>query len=124
MSVIAQMKENGAAITSHAAATLQRLRVLEDLYEQGYQDDVVDLTIHKLLEHQIQKDEAQLNSLSGELTKYEQQFSMPSEVFYTKYQAGEMGDDIDVFEWQVFYKMYLRLVEQLTILREHLGEMR
>ncbi len=37
----------------HGTATLQRLCALEHLYEQGYQDQVVDLTVHKLLEHQV-----------------------------------------------------------------------
>ena len=40
------------------AATLGRLRALEQLYAQGYTDEVVDLTVRKLVEHQIQKDEA------------------------------------------------------------------
>jgi len=42
----------------NGTVTLQRLRALEHLYEQGYQDQVVDLTVHKLLEHQVQKEEA------------------------------------------------------------------
>ena len=37
------------------ATTLGRLRVLERLYAQGYTDDVVDLTVRKLVEHQVQK---------------------------------------------------------------------
>jgi hypothetical protein len=97
--------------------TLQRLRALEHLYEQGYQDEVVDRTVFKLLERQIHKDEVQLHELGVELAKFEQQFGIPSAQFAAKYQAGEMGDDVDGFEWHVFYKMYLRLRNQLQILK-------
>jgi hypothetical protein len=122
MNVTALIEENGATSRDHAVVTLQRLRVLEQLYEQGYQDDIIDMTVQKLLEHQVQKDESQLHQLKTELTKYQQQFGMTSEVFAEKYQAGQMGDDSDVFEWHVLYKMYTRLCEQLKILKAQLGE--
>jgi hypothetical protein len=103
-----------------SAATLQRLRALEHLYEQGYQDRVVDLTVQKLLEHQIQKDEAHLTALASELASYEQRFGMASDHFYAKYQTGQMGDNIDVFEWHVLYKMYQNLQDQLQFLKSQL----
>jgi hypothetical protein len=102
------------------AATLQRLRALTQLYEQGYQDQVVDLTVHKLLEQQVQKEEAQLAELADELASYEARFGMSSEHFFTKYTAGEMGDDADLFEWQVFYKMHQRLANELQFLKAQL----
>lgn len=104
----------------NGAATLQRLRALEHLYEQGYQDQVVDLTVHKLLEQQVQKEEAQLAELSNELAMYEQRFAMPSAHFIEKYEAGEMGDDTDVFEWQVLYKMHQRLQSDVNFLKSQL----
>jgi hypothetical protein len=50
------------------------------------------------LNHQVQKDETQLNRLKSDLERYEQQFGMASEIFNAKYQAGELGDDVDIFE--------------------------
>jgi hypothetical protein len=97
--------------------TLQRLRALERLYQQGYHDDVVDRAVSKLVEHQIHKDETQLRELTNALMKFEEQFGMSSQDFEKKYQAGEAGDDIDVFEWHVFIQMYLRLQQQLQILK-------
>jgi len=85
--------------------TLQRLRLLETLYEGGYQDEVVDRAVEKLLTHQIQKDQAQLVELQTELVKFEEQFGMDSDQFEAKYQCGEMGDDADVFEWHTLYRM-------------------
>lgn len=107
-------------VYQNGTATLQRLRALEHLYEQGYQDQVIDLTVHKLLEQQVQKEEAQLAELASELNAYEERFTMSSAHFLEKYQAGEMGDDADVFEWQVLYKMYQRLHNEINFLKAQL----
>ena len=104
------------------ATTLGRLRVLERLYAQGYTDEVVDLTVRKLVEHQIQKDEAQLAGLSEDLARFEQRYGMNSADFFARYQAGQMGDDADVFEWNVLHKMHTRLADAVTSLRSQLRE--
>jgi hypothetical protein len=104
------------------ATTLGRLRVLERLYAQGYTDDVVDLTVRKLVEHQVQKDEAQLAALAEDLARFERRYAMTSAVFFARYQAGQMGDDADVFEWNALYKMHIRLAEAVKSLRGQLRE--
>lgn len=104
----------------NGTATPQRLRALTQLYEQGYQDQVVDLTVHKLLEQQVQKEEAQLAALAAELANYETRFGMSSTHFFAKYTAGEMGDDADVFEWQALYKMQQRLANERQFLKAQL----
>jgi len=107
---------------STTSGTIERLRALQQLYAQGYQDEVVDLTLRKLFEHQIRKDEAQLAELRADLTRFEQQYGMTSADFFAKYQAGEMGDHADAFEWNVLYKMYTRLTEAVEALRAYLKE--
>jgi hypothetical protein len=99
------------------SVTLRRLRVLEQLYERGYQDEVVDLTVGKLLDRQIQKDESQLASLAADLQVFERQHSMTSEDFDTQYNLGQAGDSADAFEWHTLYKMYGRLAEHLRLLK-------
>lgn len=54
----------------------------------------------------------QLAELTSELNADEQRFAIPSAHFFEKYQAGEMGDDADVFEWQILYKMHQRLQQE------------
>jgi hypothetical protein len=94
-----------------AATTFDRLRALERLYAHGYADEVVDLTVRKLIEHQIQKDEAQLAELHEDLARFEGRYKISSADFYSRYQAGQMGDDADVFEWNALYKMHIRLAD-------------
>jgi hypothetical protein len=102
------------------ATTLGRLRILERLHSQGYTDEVVDLTVRKLLKHQVQKDEAQLVELRADLTRFEQRYAMTSADFSVRYQAGQMGDDADVFEWNALYKMHSRLADAVKSLRGQL----
>ncbi len=54
---------------------------------------------------------AQLSDLEKHLKIYETQYQMSSDDFYQKFRTGELGDDIDFFEWSVFYEM-CTLIEQ------------
>lgn len=99
------------------SVTLQRLRLLEQLYEDGYQDEVVDLTVGKLVDRQIQKDESQLALLIADLQTFERQYGKKSADFVADYRAGKAGDSADAFEWQALYKMYVRLTEHLNLLK-------
>lgn len=105
-----------------AVTTLGRLRALERIYSQGHTDEIIDLTVRKLLEYQLQKDETQLAELRENLARFERNYGMKSEDFFARYQAGEMGDDAEVFEWNVLYKMYTRLADVVETLRNQLLE--
>ena len=39
------------------------------------------------------------------LRAYEGQYQMPSDEFYRRFQAGELGDSADFFEWNTYYEM-------------------
>ena len=65
------------ATSASSSATLRRLRTLERLYEQGYQNVVVDLTMRKLLERQVQEDREQLDELRAELAGFERSLAYP-----------------------------------------------
>lgn len=103
-----------------ADVTLRRLRTLEQLYEQGYHNTVVDLTVRKLLEHQVEVDKEQLGEFQAELARFETQFGMSSAEFYTRYQAGEMGDSTEAFEWQILYQMADRLSTDIELLNREI----
>ena len=107
---------------SAVATTLGRLRVLERLYAQGNTNEVVNITVRMLVEHQVQKDEAQLAALAEDLARFERRYAMTSAVFFARYQAGQMGDDADVFEWNALYKMHAQLAAAVKSLRGQLRE--
>ncbi len=61
----------------------------------------------QLLEMKIQKNslQNQLADLDRRLKSFEQKYQMPSESFYQRFQAGELGDSMDFFEWNTYYEM-------------------
>ncbi|MGI0491328.1 hypothetical protein ACN4EG_05915 [Alkalinema pantanalense CENA528] len=59
------------------------------------------------LEREIHKSttSTQVEDLKHRLKEYEDKYQMPSEHFHQRFQAGELGDDIDFFEWNTYYEM-------------------
>lgn len=51
--------------------------------------------------------------LEIQLKNYENKYKMSSNDFYTQFRQGKLGDDIDLFEWSVFYEMLLSAQEEL-----------
>ncbi|MGI0479596.1 hypothetical protein ACN4EE_02280 [Geminocystis sp. CENA526] len=51
--------------------------------------------------------------LEIQLKNYENKYKMSSYDFYTQFRQGKLGDDIDLFEWSVFYEMLLSAKEEL-----------
>jgi hypothetical protein len=78
--------------------------------------------IKPLTTTRLQKDEAQLAELHEDLAHFEGRYAMTSADFHTRYQAGQMGDDADVFEWNALYKMQSRLADAVNTLRGQLRE--
>lgn len=50
-----------------------------------------------------------LLELAAELRCFETKYEMSSKEFHRKFNAGEIGDDFDFFDWNASYGMYLNL---------------
>jgi len=61
----------------------------------------------------------ELQSLEERLKKFENTYQMSSDQFYQKFQAGELGDSIDFFEWNTYYEICCAAV--LSIQNTHAG---
>ena len=48
-----------------------------------------------------------LLELADELKAYEEQYRLSSEVFYEKYQRGEMGDEREIMHWAMLYSTFV-----------------
>ena len=97
-------------------STAKRLHALAELYEQGQASDLMDRTLDKLLRHEAEQSQAQLNELEADLAKFEHQYNLSSTVFYRQYQAGQMGDDMDYVEWASLVQMADNLKKRLHLL--------
>lgn len=95
------------------ARTLERLQYLEALYRQGYRSEVVDRSLEKLVALEKEGARRELAELQERLRVFETQYQMPSETFYQRFRAGELGDTADMVEWSIFYEMWQSVRERL-----------
>jgi len=101
------------SVTIH---TLDKLQSLEQLYRQGFHSQVIDQAIDKLLAMEIEQAQEDLRDLESRLAACEQRYNMPSEEFYRRFRAGEMGDEADFAEWSIFYDMRQDTLQRLKLL--------
>ena len=97
---------------------LATLRNLEPLYTQGFRDQVTDSALLKVAMSQVARDESALRDIERDLAELEQQYQMSSEVFYRRWQAGELGDAADFMDWNALYQMACQVRERLNVLRD------
>jgi hypothetical protein len=97
---------------------LENVRRLENYLEWrgGYADNVMDLTINKMLQRERVQMEAQLTRLQQQLVVFEGQYGQSTLDFYERFERGELGDDTDYFEWSATWEMVQQLQQGLKLL--------
>ena len=58
----------------------------------------------------------QLEQIRTDLTTFEQQYDLSSELFYCRFQTGQTDDRMDFVEWASFYQMAQNLIKRLDLL--------
>lgn len=96
--------------------TLAKIQSLAQLYQTGYRSSIVDATIEKLVAMERARLEQEVASLAERLRCFEERYQLASADFYRRFQAGELGDDADLFEWSAFYHMWVSALAHLTSL--------
>lgn len=81
-------------------------RKIEMLTQFGA-ESIVDSTLNKLIDIQIAKYRSEMKDISQELAAFEQKYAMSSEDCYQRFNAGELGDDADFFEWTGLYEILI-----------------
>ena len=101
--------------TNHLTA--ERLQALAELYQQSQESDLMDRALEKLLRHEAKRSQGQLNQLGIDLAEFEQQYGLSSGEFYQRFQAGQLGDDMDYVEWASLVQMVDNLEKRLQLLQ-------
>jgi hypothetical protein len=65
---------------------------------------------------EVAKAQRELADLEERLKAFEVQYRLPSDEFYRRFRAGEMGDSADMFEWSAFYQMRATVRKRLNAL--------
>lgn len=101
-----------------AKATVKdQLDMLTKLVDLGGEDSVLAQTIGKLLEYAKDKHQRDVEEISAKLHALEEQYQMPSDVFYQKFHRGELGDEEEFFRWDALVEMRQRLQQRLSMLQ-------
>jgi hypothetical protein len=100
--------------------TLEKVKHLEQYLglEHPLGDPVLDRTITKLLLWESTKMEALQTRLSAQIKEFEQHYYLPSAEFYTRYEQGDMGDEMDFMEWASTIEMLANVEKRLGSFHE------
>ncbi|PZU93559.1 MAG: hypothetical protein DCE90_16445 [Pseudanabaena sp.] len=96
--------------------TFEPLQILDLLYQKGYRSNLIERSLNKIIELERTNNLKQAAELQTKLQVYELQYHMTSDIFYQRFREGSLGDDIDYFEWSVFYELWQSVQERLQVL--------
>jgi hypothetical protein len=99
-------------------STLEKLRRLEQYLSNADHsgDPVVEMTIDKLLDYERQNMLEQKERLQKRCREFENTYSMKSKEFYIRFEKGELGDEMDFFEWASAIDMLKEAEKDLSLL--------
>lgn len=98
-------------------STLDKLHRIEAFYRQGFQSELIERALDKLLEQEGARAEQETKELQQGLRSFEQQYQLTTEEFYRQYEAGKLGDSADFMQWSSFYDMWRSSQQYLDWLR-------
>ena len=90
--------------------TSRKLDVLKDACAN---DAALDQVLEKLLDLTLGQHRRRLERYERDLHAFEQRFGMDSATFYPRFEAGELGDAMDLFEWAGVYELRQDLLEKI-----------
>jgi len=90
--------------------TQQKLEMLKKVYGN---EETLDLVVDKLLEAVLNQHRLNLKRYAQDLQEFEERYDMDSAAFYGRFEAGDLGDATDFFEWAGLYEIYQTLQEKV-----------
>jgi len=84
---------------------MSALYKLDALRETYGNETELNLVVDKLVEVVLSQQRAKLEEYDRELREFETRYQMQSDEFYERFEAGELGDAADYFEWAGLYEL-------------------
>lgn len=81
---------------------------------------LADQALTKIIQGEIDRLQQEQLRLRTELAQFERTYQMTSEACLQKFEAGELGDAVEFFEWTSMYSIYQRNAHTLRLLEEKL----
>jgi hypothetical protein len=99
-----------------SSSVAQRLSRLAVLYERGQASELMERTLNKLMTHEAQQAQHQLDELGVELAEIEHRYGLTSDEFFRRFQAGQTDDRMDFVEWASLVQMATNRRQRLRLL--------
>lgn len=87
-----------------------KIEVLKNTYSDKAE---LDLILRKLLDVALSQHRLRLKRYEQDLREFEKRYSMESATFYRRFEAGELGDAMDFFEWAGLYELYQDIIGKI-----------
>ena len=99
--------------------TLEKVRRLEQYIaaDSAAVDPVIHMAIDKLMERETTRLLKLKAHLADQLQEFEKKYAMNSSNFCTRFESGEMGDDMDYIEWAATVEMLKNAERRLLLLK-------
>jgi len=94
---------------------VHKLEVLKDVYSE---ENELDQILDKLLDAALSRHRQRVARYKREMSHFEEQYGMESATFYRRFEAGEMGDAMDLFEWSGLYELCQNALEKVAHLEQ------
>ncbi|MFQ6072784.1 MAG: hypothetical protein ACE5KT_08820 [Methanosarcinales archaeon] len=94
---------------------IEYAKVIEKYVSNGLsekEEKVIKATLKKLIVREIEVLEKEKEMYKTEMEKFEKKYNISSEEFLKKFNNGEMGDDLEYFEWYAYVDSYNRIKER------------
>ena len=89
--------------------TTETLRVLSTAYDEKELRQLLS----KVMDVALSQQQHRLRRYDRELQEFEQRYVMDSAVFYEQFEAGQLGDEMDYFEWAGLYELRQALEQKI-----------
>ena len=97
--------------------TLNKIKRLEQLIATNSPvDNVIDITIEKILNREISKLKNQILDLRNQINNFEKKYNLDTNKFKIDFENGHLGDNTDYIEWSATIDMVNNAEKQLAIL--------
>ena len=102
--------------TFAGSKTARNVQALAQLVQSGQTSELMDRTLDKLVQSEIDASRTKLRGLIQDLAVFEEEHRLSSVEFYQRFQKGLTDDRMDYIEWASLFQMKENLRKRLQIL--------
>jgi hypothetical protein len=92
-----------------------------EIKNSGIPKELVRDAVIRTLKSRIEEINQKSNDIYESIKYFEKKYGMKTEEFYKKFVRGELGDDMDFFEWKASSEIYNELRNEKRALIEAVG---